>query len=227
MKKWIFRLLAVLFAFTVIDVNAENIDTSRVNSLTIKYSYGDKNLSNSKTYLYKIANLDESGNLIYEEAFKNIDSNLKDLTKSELNALTVTIDNEITQKNISPSFEQITNEEGVAQFNSLQTGVYLLRVDTVTDKDYQYKAVPTLISVPLFDEVNGQYKYDFSVMVKTEAKYIGEQTNDGNTINPPNTVDTIMIYVAVFIISLICIIGLVCYINKIKKEGNKNEKENN
>lgn len=227
MKKTIYKILIVLLVFTVVNVHAENIDPTKESTITVKYSYGNTNFSNSNAYLYKIAELDEYGNLTYTEEFENIDSNLKNLTVSQLNALTVALDNEISQKDIPYLQTQVTNNEGLAEFNSLTTGVYLLKIDSVTNNDYQYKVVPTLISLPLYDEVNQEYKYDVSIMSKTEAKFIGNQTGDGNTTNPPNTVDLIMIYAAVFIISLLCIIGLVCYIKKIKKEGNKNEKENN
>lgn len=228
MKKIIYKVLIVLMMFSVMNVHAENIDPTKESTITVKYSYGNTNFSNSNAYLYKIADLDEYGNLTYTEEFKDINANLKDLTTSELNALTVAIDNEIGQKDIPYISKQVTNSEGLAEFNSLQTGVYLLKIDPVTNKDYQYKVTPTLISLPLYDEVNNGYRYDISVMAKTEAKFIGNQTGDGNTTNPPNTVDLIMIYAAIFVISLLCIIGLVCYIKKIKKEGNiENEKENN
>lgn len=217
MKK-IIKIFIVILLFSIINVNAESIDSTKNGSISLKYSYGDKNFNNSKAYLFKIATLDENGNLTYADDFKNLNIDLGNLTTSELNALSETIDNQITQQKISPIDEQITTNDGSAQFNTLQTGIYFLRLDTVTDKDYQYKALPTLISIPLYDEVNNQYKYDLSVMVKTEAKYIGDQIDNGNTTDPPNTIDKIMIYVAIFIISLICIIGLVCYINKINKK---------
>ena len=217
MKK-IIKIFIVILLFSIINVNTENIDSTKNGSISLKYSYGDKNFNNSKAYLFKIATLDENGNLTYADDFKNLNIDLGNLTTSELNALSETIDNQITQQKISPIDEQITANDGSAQFNTLQTGIYFLRLDTVTDKDYQYKALPTLISIPLYDEVNNQYKYDLSVMVKTEAKYIGDQIDNGNTTDPPNTIDKIMIYVAIFIISLICIIGLVCYINKINKK---------
>lgn len=228
MKKIVYKVLIILMMFQTITVHAENIDPTKESTIAVKYSYGDINFSNSNAYLYKIASLDEYGVLTYTEDFKNISSDLKDLTSSELNALTVAIDNEISSKNISHIAQQITNNEGLATFESLETGVYLLKIDSVTNKDYQYKVVPTLISLPLIDQTTDQYLYDVYIMAKTEAKFIGSQTGDGNTTSPPNTVDMIMIYVAVFIIALLCIIGLVCYINKIKKEGKKeDEKANN
>lgn len=225
MKKTFLIIVLVIITFFSINVNAENIDTTRTSTVNIKYSYGDTNFNNKKAYLYKIADINAEGELIYTEKFTDLELNLDNLTSSELNALTVKISNQIEQQDIPHTHEQVTNAEGLAEFNSLQTGIYLLKIDTVTNKDYQYKAIPMLISIPLYDEVNKQYKYDLSIIAKTEAKYIGEQVNDGNTTNPPNTVDSIMIYAAVFIISILCIIGLVCYIKKINKEGsNKNEK---
>lgn len=221
MKKTLLKITLIVITFFAINVNAENIDSIRLNNITIKYSYGDTNFSNKKVYLYKLADIDVSGELKYTENFTDLELNLNNLTTSELNALTVKISNQVTQENIQHTFEQVTDTEGIAKFNSLPTGIYLLKIDTVTNKDYQYKAIPMLISIPLYDEVNKQYRYDLSIIAKTEAKYIGEQLNNGNTTNPPNTVDSIMIYVAVFIISILCIIGLVCYINKIKKKGSK------
>ncbi len=228
MKKIFYKIFIILLMFSVINVHAENIDPTKESTITVKYSYGDTNFTNVNTYLYKIASLDQYGVLTYTEDFQNISADLKDLTTSELNALTVALDNEISQKQISQIDMQVTNNEGLATFKSQQAGVYLLKIDNVVTKDYRYKVVPTLISLPLIDQTTSQYRYDVSIMAKTEAKFIGSQTSDGNTTNPPNTVDMIMVYVAVFIICLLCMIGLVCYINKIKKEGKeKNEKENN
>ncbi len=228
MKKIIYELFIILMMFSVVNVHAENIDPTKESTITVKYSYGNTNFTNVNTYLYKIASLDQYGVLTYTEDFQNISADLKDLTTSELNALTVALDNEISQKQIHQIDMQTTNSEGLATYKSLEAGVYLLKIDNVVTKDYRYKVVPTLISLPLVDQTTNQYRYDVSIMSKTEAKFIGSQTGDGNTTNPPNTVDMIMVYVAVFVISLLCIIGLVCYINKIKKEGKKeDEKENN
>lgn len=226
MKK-IFKLLIIVLMFSIINVNAENIDTTRTNNITLKYSYGDTNFSNAKGYLYKIADYNADGTLSYKEEFNNITEDIFKLTTTEINALSVSIDNTITQNEIASSYEGITNAEGITQLTSVSTGIYLLKMDTVTNNDYQYKSIPTLISVPLYDEVNNQYKYDLSIVVKTEAKYIGVETGNGDTTEPPNTVDKIIIYVSIFVISLLAIVGLVFYINKVKKEGKKNEKTNN
>lgn len=227
--KNIFKLLSVLLMLSSINVFALNIDTSENSSISLKHTYGDKVFSNTNAYIYKIASLDEYGTITYTDNFADLDIDLKNLTTQELNALSVTLDSKVKQGEIPADLESKTNEAGIAQFNSLNPGVYLIKIDTVEDKDYRYKVLPMLISLPLYDEINNQYRYDVAAVSKTEAEYIGSQTGDGNTTNPPNTVDKIIIYAAVFIISLIVIIGLVCYINEKNKrnEVKKDDEKNN
>ena len=71
MKKTILKMIIVIIAFFSISVNAENINSERLNTVTIKYSYGDSNFDNKKVYLYKIADINSEGKFIYNEEFTN------------------------------------------------------------------------------------------------------------------------------------------------------------
>lgn len=226
--KIISSLLLGILIFSTKNVYAENIEVNKNSSIQYTYVYGNEYFENVNISLYQLASIDIQGNYIFTENFNDLDNSIKKISTSELNALAVTINKKIETKKIQVLNNQPTDSKGIASFNNITPGLYLINTDSVTNKDYKYKTSPIIVSIPLYDQINNQYKYDLSIVSKTEAKYIGEQTNDGNTTNPPNTIDSIMIYSAVFIISLICIIGLVCYINKLKKEGCiKNDKKNN
>ena len=225
MKKYLFRIAIIFIALFSINVHASEIDLTKPSNVQVKYSYSDKVFANQKAYLYKIADIGIDNTITYTEDFKNLTQSLENLTASQFSVFATTVGNQITQKQISHIEEQITNAEGIAEFNNLTPAVYFIKMDTVTQDDYQYRTVPTVITAPLYNESEHQYKYEFSVMMKTEAKYIGEQSNNGNTTEIPNTVDDIMIYAAIFAISLIIIGVLVCYINKIKKEGKEKNEE--
>lgn len=226
MKKNILKTIIIFIALFSINVRANEIELTKTSNIQVKYSYGDKVFENQKAYLYKIADIGSDNVITYTDDFKNLTQNLENLTASQFSVFATTVGNQITQKGISHIEEQVTNSEGIAKFNNLTPAVYFIKMDTVTQDDYQYRTVPTVITAPLYNENEHQYKYEFSVMMKTEAKYIGEQSNNGNTTEIPNTVDDIMIYAAIFVISLIIIGVLVCYINKIKKEGKEKNEEN-
>lgn len=215
-----------IFSFSsCIFVSAGSIDTSREGSIQISYQYSDFKFANAQTYIYKVADIDTSGHFVYIDPFLDQTDSLDDLTASQWSDLSKNLVTYVKNQNINPLQQGVTDQDGKYIFNHLSTGLYLVIVDSVYNKDYQYSSLPSLISIPNYNEITNQYMYDINLIMKTEAKYLGNQVNDDNTTSPPNTYDAIVFYIGLFIVSLILFLGLVCYVKKVKKEGSKDEKK--
>lgn len=212
-------LFLVLLLLSTNNVYAINVDTTKKGSLNIKATYSEKVLNNANIYLYHVADMNENAEFTYTKDFEG-NKEIKDYKTSEWNELALSLDKHINEKNLKPIITQITDETGTTNIENLTSGLYLIKMDPITEENYQYQSSPSLISVPTYNEMTKEYIYDVQVMVKTESKFIGatdpeEKPNvpstDKNTTKAPNTYDNIMKYIILFTLSIIGIIVIILY----------------
>lgn len=236
MKNKIYKILLLALLLLVPTTTVEALDTSKTGSINITYQYDDKAFDNYNIYLYKVATMNEEGIFAYEDNFKG-NREINNLTSSEWSLLTTSLNKFIEENQISHYKIETTTSEGKANFTGLPAGLYLITVEDVKEKEYQYQSLPMLISVPNFDEIVNDYIYDINIITKTEKKKIESETppvedekpptdNNKNTESPiriPYTFDAIIVYIIVFSVSVIGIILVGYYILK-QKKGKRNEK---
>ncbi len=223
---------ATLISFvSITDVWALEIDTSKVCSLTGLYSFGEQKLGGANVYLYKLADVSDSDANVkynYTADFKSFDKDINNYTSSSWGDYAVEVAEYIHDKKIKAIISSVTDTTGKYLFNRLTTGLYLVIIDSVEDDNYRYNASPSLVSIPNYNMVTGQYMYDISVVMKTEATSIKQpdNPNNDNKTDVPYTYDAITKYVIVFVVALLVLVITVCYINKKRKDVKKNEKNN-
>ncbi|MCD7883016.1 MAG: hypothetical protein LUI87_04810 [Lachnospiraceae bacterium] len=87
-------------------------------------------------------------------------------TETAANAL---LDGESPQIRVSAYQEAMTDENGTAVFENLQTGLYLLTAEDLTDGEVLYSSSPSLVSIPSVNSEGTGWEYTVSVNAKAEA----------------------------------------------------------
>lgn len=212
-------LFLLLLLLSINNVYAINVDTTKKGKLNIKATYSEKVLSNAKINLYHVADMNENAEFTYTKDFEG-NKEIKEYKTSEWNELALSLDKHINEKKLTPIITKTTDESGLTNIENLTSGLYLIKMDPITEENYQYQSSPSLISVPTYNEMTKEYIYDVQVMVKTESKFIGTTDNeekpsvpstDKDTTKAPNTYDNIMKYIILFTLSIIGIIVIVFY----------------
>jgi len=240
-------LFLLLLLLSINNVYAINVDTTKKGKLNIKATYSEKVLSNAKINLYHVADMNENAEFTYTKDFEGnkeikeykpknlvgLVSTKRPYIDGEWNELALSLDKHINEKKITPIITKTTDESGLTNIENLTSGLYLIKMDPITEENYQYQSSPSLISVPTYNEMTKEYIYDVQVMVKTESKFIGTTDNeekpsvpstDKDTTKAPNTYDNIMKYIILFTLSIIGIIVIVFYRSR-KEEVQKWKKE--
>ncbi len=207
-------VIVVSFFISICNCFAEGIEVDKVCSMSGVFNYGDVNISDTKIYLYRIADISNIAKYTYVSDFSSFDIDINGLANTEWNNYAKELSKYIDNKNIKYIDEAVTDSAGKFTFSNMKTGLYLLKADSKKTKDYEYSSGPVLLSVPNYNEVDEVFMYDLSVVMKTEAKSLN--VNPGNTTNVPNTFDPLYIYVSLFVVSLV--ICIVCYICIKKKD---------
>ena len=218
-------LFLSILSFGVLNVEAENIDVSRVSSLNVTYQYEDVMLSDVDVSLYQLAMFNPSGQYQFTDEYLDVAFDPTGMSVSDLNLKGKEIETFITENNRQPSSLQKINQSGVTNFSSLVPGLYLVLVDSTDVGSYRYSASPMLISIPTLE--NGSYQYDIQMNVKTEREELGQEVTppvDDGIEEVPNTIDNIVIYMVLLVVSITVILGVMIYISR-KKKGDKNEEK--
>ncbi len=231
--KFLKTFLFLLFLLFATDVEA--LDITRSGRLDITYQYDDKVFIDRNIYIYKIASIDESGHLTYQDIYQGqMDPN--NLTTSQWTTLATTISKYQEENKIPYDKVVQTNQEGKASFENLPLGLYLVKVENVKDQTYEYNTSPMLLTLPNYDDLKKEYLYDIATITKTEEKKIAEelekpaegnkenmdQTNSNKT-DVPYTFDAIFIYIIVAVISILGILIIVYFMTKNRKGKDHDE----
>ena len=225
MKKTKILLLILFLSFlTLVPVHAAELGIIKGT-----YSYDNYPFTNQSIYLYKIADmkdLESNDKYIYLEPYSNLASNINTLKSSEWQNYANELKNYIETNNITYDTQVITDMDGNYEFNEISNGLYLMLVDDIETNGVTYSSLPTLISVPTYDE-NGK-DYINEITVKSKIEEIRPEPTKPAEPSPdvPQTSDNIMIYVVIFVLAIIILIGTGYYIHKTKKETDTNEKNN-
>lgn len=225
MKKMIssFFLFLSIFSFSILNVSADNIDSSKVSSIIVYYQYDDVMVSNTEVALYYLASIDTSSQYQFQDKYLDIAFDSSDMSTSDVSLKAQEIYSYISTNGVQSDFTLMTKDDGTSYFHDLVPGLYLVTVDSQVIGDYRYYANPVLLTIPTVE--NDTYQYDVSVNIKTDCEKIEQVvtppgvTDNGEKV--PNTLDNIYFYVVLLIVSVLVIFGVMIYI--LKKKGEKNE----
>lgn len=209
----VLTIFLCVFCFGVMRVEAAPIDLTRESSLTCQYQYDNILLRNTGISIYSVATVDEDGNYTLKDELKNSGVSLDMGNASLWQEASEELYHYIEKNGISYLNKLMTDQEGKVTFSDLTPGLYLIVTDGKELGDYIYSSSPSLVSIPLLDDMSNEYIYDVSVNIKTE---VSEKPDD---VTPPNTMDYYFIDALLFLIFLIVSIVLISYILKMKEKG--------
>jgi len=220
-------------------VQAESIDIARQSTITGSYTYGTINISDANCYIYKIANYNSDESYTYLDSYNEYsDIDIKTLTTSNLKDLATKINKTIEDNKINYDFITNTDESGNFSISGLSVGLYLIKTDDKKIGDYIYSTTPALLSIPTTNLIDGNYVYDLSIAMKSEAKYTQSKKtykeNIKNVDSGPKSDETGLIEyfpaliksknvysLVLLIVFIILIISIIYVYMKYKKRKNK------
>jgi len=160
---FMFVLVLLISSNTVLANNNDHIvDFDRNASITITLREQDENtpINGAEITIYQVATATNKNNnlsFIYNEKLQICDLDLSN------NNLAKQIDKCIKEVEL-PSQKELTNEEGIVEFNKLPLGLYLVKQ---TNEVYEYSTIdPFLIATP--KEEDNRWVYDIEATPKTE-----------------------------------------------------------
>jgi hypothetical protein len=148
----LFLLLSTLLSFTAFA--DEQGGPEQTTSLRVVDQSGDVLIPDAPFYLYRVATVTEDGAIQIEPAFENSGVSLsEDDLEDSWSASAVTLENYVVARiadddPIAPSASAQTNEMGVAEFEPLPDGLYLLVGSQVTIGQTVYTPLAMLIDLP-------------------------------------------------------------------------------
>ena len=235
----------ILLTIPIITVKADNIDTSIKGSINIHYEYENNKINNINIKIYNIADINNNLEYIFKDDYKDVEKNIKKMSSSELGVYAKELEDYINNNNLTYDSTNITNEEGIALFNNLNVGIYLLTYEEKIINNKKYNVNPTIINIPSINEKNNTYNYNLDIYSKVETTTISTNNDKSNIVDNninnnssnkkerkgiienifknPKTGDSIIVFVILLFISLIGIISVVLYEKRSRKKEIKNE----
>lgn len=173
MKKWM-RMLAVMFMLTLF-----NTALAQTGAVSVRIHAGDTNVSGAILEIYRIGDAKiENANRVFEisDSFSGSGqtlSNLNDKTLPEKLA-------EYARANGIRMLEAVeTGENGIAKFDGLDEGAYLIYQNGFSKKNYFTEIEPFIVTVPIHED--GTWVYQ----VEAEPKVEPIPTPTPKPTNPP------------------------------------------
>lgn len=219
--------LLIIFTFLFL-ILAINVEAEELGSIKGNYTYDDKPLNENIIHLYKIADftdVDAEDKFIYLDNYSNLEININDINNNEWQNFANILKTYIESNVLDFDYEVTTDREGNYEFNELSQGLYLMLIADLETELAYYKTLPTLLSIPNYNEVTMEYTNDIIINNKIEEtlKPLEQEETIEPTPEVPQTSDDIIIYQIIFIIALIILIGISIYMYKNKKEMKNNE----
>lgn len=158
----ILSLLMTLTAFLPIHAG-EEIDTSRQCTMALKF-HGETQKDpavNVKVHIYQVASIDSDGSYTRTGKFAKLPIELSnEQSSSEWVDLAGTLKAYTSTEQIPVLSESITDETGLASFQNLSVGLYLVVADNWQEAVNVYSYSPVLIAMPYTNPKDGTLVYD-------------------------------------------------------------------
>lgn len=165
------RILPLLLALLLLPMGAsaaDFVDLDRTTTLTICAKYDVLPMTGMQLNLYRVSDMDKTGELTVREAFSAFASDL-DIrgrnddawqTMAEKLARWLSLNPQIT-----PTAQVVVQENGLAQLRDLPMGLYLVTAQGLEKDGYVYTVSPFFLVFPERD-TNDQWNYDISAQEK-------------------------------------------------------------
>ena len=149
LKKLLFGLLVALmvcqsFSLVAFAAPSEN------KEILVVYQDEQTPIMGCEFRLFSVAFPNENGMFVLTDAFQNYPIKMQAET---FHQLTYTLEGYVGRDGIVPNDIQVTNQEGIATFSSLKSGIYLILSERHIQNNHAYETQPFLIYVTQEQEV--------------------------------------------------------------------------
>lgn len=155
-------VMAMLLLLPIQALAAENIDLNHPHSLTVTAVYDKKPISGMRFDAYLISTVDECGNLVVIDRYRNFTDDLDIRGKNDeaWRQMARVLAREISlDTNLKPSRSAVTDADGVAKFTDIPMGLYLIMGNGVEKDGYVYSTTPFFVVLPEQDMSSNTWNY--------------------------------------------------------------------
>lgn len=165
MKRILTLLLAVaLCGLFCLSASAQAIVPELPCELTLQYKDDtDAVLSDYAVSVYRVAQLNEAGEATALPQFSQYEISFDESDRVKTAA---ELANFVQRDQITPDYSVKTDDLGEIAFHELQTGVYLITSETLTQDNTLLNTQPLLLDLPMIDVKTGVYAYDVTASPK-------------------------------------------------------------
>ena len=163
-------LLSLLLIFVLIPTQtfaAGKIDINHKVDFTISYVDEDLPLVGVGFYLYQIAFVNEYGEYTLTNDFSAYNVDIESMDDAVWKTLSSTLEGYILRDKVVPTYSQLTDENGIASFDDIDVGLYLVMGDQYEQNNYLYEVDAYIVQLPSLDKQDNEWIYD----VKSKPKF--------------------------------------------------------
>lgn len=198
-KKQTLSLILCLLIAIILPAQAMAASTDNTNkkcSLAVSFIAGEVKAAGVAFKLYRAADITASGDYSITQAFKSYPISQEDIDDLDRwRNLAQTLSGYVVSDNLQADAVSQTTDQGIAYFNELPAGLYLVTGTQFSTQDRIYTPQFFMISVPTKD-ANGDWQYDLAVDVKYDSHVLDENFeleilkiwNDGSNRNRPQEI---------------------------------------
>lgn len=163
MHDYIQKMLLVLLALCLIPAQAFALELDRTGSLSVQCEPAGQVAEGAEFRLYRVADISAEAQFALAGDFVHYPVQVNGLDSAGWRALADTLAGYVASDGVSALRAAATDGEGVARFDALQPGLYLLLGDVCVVGGTRYTPSPALVSLP------NRGAYDVQVNPKYEA----------------------------------------------------------
>lgn len=170
MKKLLLLLLCLtLLGAAALPARAETVDLDQPSTLEILY-FGEENqpLTGAAFSLYRVADMTAELTFTPTATYAGYPVNMNDLDSAGWRTLALTLSAFVSRDQLPPMATAAVDENGVASFGSLPSGLYLLTGQPITENGKVYSAEAAMLTLPSQDEY-GDWKHTLRIIPKHEV----------------------------------------------------------
>lgn len=165
-------LMAALCLLGTFVQAAGRIDLSKNPTLTLSYQSGKTPLSGASFEIFRVASVDETGELHALADFSSFDFGLRGENDAAWRKLSFTLEAFVQRRDITPDDAGKTGKDGKLTFptgeKNLKPGLYLVTGARHEQGGYYYDAEPFFVMLPTQDTQKNEWVYDAAASVKYE-----------------------------------------------------------
>ena len=166
--RWLAALLAVVIALaSALPAPASAAAAGEEASLTVRASDEVRALTGLELSVYRVGEIEPDGTPELLPAFAGYGVALDPADTATWKAAAETLASYITRDRATPDESRSVGSDGLARFDGLETGLYLVRGECLEGADFTYDPEPFLIALPRAAATGAEY--DVTVAIKGEG----------------------------------------------------------